>query len=117
MLAEGLGIFLGGCAFATGLGGFAVVGGGDTLTLSVAGFARGSVRGLELMAVTGGVGFLGFIDTRLTGGGAEDPGFRDPDDFFEGDSFFSFARQSGAVYSPAPSGRDLDRIASRPVWP
>lgn len=92
MLAEGLGIFLGGCAFATGLGGFAVVGGGDTLTLSVAGFARGSVRGLELMAVTGGVGFLGFIDTRLTGGGAEDPGFRDPDDFFEGDSFCAAER-------------------------
>lgn len=92
MLTEDLGTFLGGCAFATGFGGFAVAGGGATLTLSVAGFARGSVRGLELMAVTGGVAFLGFTDTRLPGGFAEDPGFRDPDDFFEGGIFCSAER-------------------------
>ncbi len=38
------------------------------------------------MAVTGGMGFLGFIETRLTGRFAEDPVFRDPGDFFVGES-------------------------------
>lgn len=81
VLTEGLGTFLAGCVLTAGFDGLAPVGGASTLALLIAGFARGSVRGLALIAATGGVLFLGFID-RPADRTVVAPAFPDPGDFF-----------------------------------